>query len=400
MPLFLAALLLLCAAGGARAQASQTGVVFLDANANAIRDAGERGLPGISVSNQVAVVRTDASGRYSLPDAGLGIVYVSLPRAHRPTGVWWKRVGASPSLDFGVAPAPEPVPFTFVHASDPHVAPANVDRLRRMVGLVDSLEPSLLLLTGDLVRDALRVGEAEASSYYRLFQDETRALRTPLFTVPGNHEIFGVERDKSGVSTAHPLYGREMYRSVRGPDYYSFDAGGVHFVALNTIDVSDQSYYGHVDSLQLAWLAKDLAIVPDDVPVVTFNHIPMYSLGEQLTGYSDSPPAPTLITVRGRTQFRHEVSNAPEIATAMGRHRWEIALGGHVHHRESLSLQLAERTMRFHQAAAVTGTARKAGLVLPSGVTLYTIRDGHVDDGRFVPMGVVPARSPAAPPAP
>jgi len=389
--------LLVVTAVAAHLQAPLTGVVFIDRNANAVRDAGERGVPMVAVSNQVAVVRTDATGRYVLPDAGLGVVYVSMPRAHRPAGAWWKRAVANQALDFGLVPSPEAVPFTFVHASDPHVAAANVNRLRRMVGLVDSIAPSLLLLTGDLVRDALRVGEVEASGYYRLFQEETRALRRPLFTVPGNHEIFGVERDKSGVHASHPLYGRAMYRSVRGPDYYAFDAGGVHFVALNTIDVDDQSYYGHVDSLQMAWLANDLALVPDSVPVVTFNHIPMYSVQEQMTGYSDEPPAPTLITVRGRTQFRHSVSNFPEIAAAMGRHRWEIALAGHVHHRESLALQLADRVMRFHQAAAVTGNASKAGLLLPSGVTLYTVRDGRVDDGRFVPIGIVDERPPAAP---
>jgi 3',5'-cyclic-AMP phosphodiesterase len=292
-------------------------------------------------------------------------------------------------MEFALTPYREPTPFTFVHASDTHIAPAVVARTRRMLALTDSLAPSMLLVTGDLVRDALRVGETEAMGYYTLFQQETRDVAVPLYTVPGNHEIFGVERAKSGVSAAHPLYGRGMYRRVRGPDYYSFDAAGVHFVALNTVDVDDQWYHGHVDSLQLAWLARDLALVPDSVAVVTFNHIPMYSLGEELVGYSADPPAPTLITVNGRTQFRHVVSNAAAVLATLGAHRWEIALGGHVHHREMLSLQLAGRTMRFHQAAATVGEGRKAGMPLPSGVTLYTVRNGRVDDGRFFPLGVV-----------
>jgi hypothetical protein len=88
----------------------------------------------------------------------------------------------------------------------------------------------------------------------------------PVWTVPGNHEIFGIERDKSGVAADHPLFGRAMYRAYRGPDYYSFNAGGVHFVGLNTADIDGPSYFGHVDSTQLAWLARDL-----------FNHIPFYS---------------------------------------------------------------------------------------------------------------------------
>ena len=87
-------------------------------------------------------------------------------------------------------------------------------------------------------------------------------MNNPVFAVPGNHENFGIERDTSHVSATHPLYGRRMYRHFLGPDYYSFTRGGVHFVGLNTVDIDDQHYYGHVDSLQLAWLARDLALVP------------------------------------------------------------------------------------------------------------------------------------------
>jgi 3',5'-cyclic AMP phosphodiesterase CpdA len=372
------------------AQAGIRGVVFEDRNANGIRDAGEAGIQGVRVSNQAAVALTDASGAYALEGTGTGLAFVSIPRGHRASGAWWKPIAPAASLDFGLVTYREPVPFTFVHASDTHIAPATVARTQRLGRLVDSLAPSLALVTGDLVRDALRVAEEEASGYYRLFDETTRAFSVPVFTVPGNHEIFGVERARSLVSPAHPLYGRGMYRRFRGPDYYSFDAGGVHFVALNTVDVDDQWYHGHVDSLQLAWLARDLATVPDSVPVVTFNHIPMYSLGEQMDGYTEDPPAPTLIRVKGRWQFRHTVSNVPEVLTALGAHRWEIALGGHVHYRESLALELGGRSLRFHQSAATVSDTPAGPHRMPSGVTVYTIRGGRVDNGRFVPIRAEP----------
>jgi hypothetical protein len=371
------------------AQAAVTGTVYLDCNGNGVRDAGETGVANVSVSNQDAVVRTGVDGRYQLPDRGLGSVFVSVPRHHRAVGAWWKPVTGEMPIDFALAPQREPVPFTFVQASDTHIAPASVPRTRRMIAVVDSLKPAMLLITGDLVRDALRVGEAEAAGYYTLFAQEMQAVRVPFFTVPGNHEVFGIERAQSKVDPAHPLFGRGMYRARRGPDYYSFDAGGVHFVALNTVDIDDQWYHGHVDSLQLAWLARDLSFVPDSVPVVTFNHIPMVSTGEQLGGYSEAMPAPTLITVKGKTQFRHTVVNLNELLGVLGTHRWEIALGGHVHFRETIALELGGRALRFHQTAAVVSATPKGRLMLPSGVTLYTIRNGHVDDGRFVPLDAV-----------
>ena len=38
-----------------------------------------------------------------------------------------------------------------------------------------------------------------------------------VWSVPGNHEIFGIERHSSLVSPAHPLYGKAMYRQRLGP---------------------------------------------------------------------------------------------------------------------------------------------------------------------------------------
>lgn len=365
-----------------------SGTVFVDRNANGVRDAGERGLAGVAVSNQDTVVLTDAAGHYALPSPGLGQVFVSLPRGFRAQQ-WWRAATTATPVDFALTPAREPVPYRFVQASDTHIAPPVVNRTRRMIQLVDSIAPALLLVTGDLVKDALRVSEAEATGYYELFDRELAALRTPFRTVPGNHEMFGIERAQSQVPTTHPLLGKTMYRRRLGPEYYSFNAGGVHFVALNTVDIDDQWYYGHVDSLQLAWLRRDLAVVPDSVPVVTFGHIPLVSASEGVGGYTESSPAPTIITVNGRKQFRHVASNLDAVLAAIAPHRFEIALGGHIHYREQVTLQTTAGPLRFFQAAAVVGDTPKGGTVLPSGMTVYTVRNGRVDDGVFVPLGPV-----------
>jgi hypothetical protein len=46
----------------------------------------------------------------------------------------------------------------------------------------DSLRPTFALITVILVRDALRVSEAEATSYYDLFARETAPFKTPLWS--------------------------------------------------------------------------------------------------------------------------------------------------------------------------------------------------------------------------
>lgn len=360
-----------------------SGAVFLDRNGNGTRDPGEPGLPRVAVSNQHDVVQTGTDGAYHLATNGTGIVSVSAPNGYRTTSAFWRPVTAS-AQDFGLAEALAPQDFIFIHASDTHISPASVARTRRLKALVDSIKPAFVLITGDLVRDALRVSETEASSYYELFAQETKTFSVPVWTVPGNHEIFGIERHLSLVSPKHPLYGRAMYRHYRGPDYYSFTFGGIHFIGLNSVDIADLWYYGHVDSTQVSWLKQDLAAVPTPTPVVTFNHIPFFTAVETINGIMADGPAPSVITVNGKTSFRHSVSNAAEILVAIKGHPFPIALGGHMHTRELLSYPGVPT--RFHQSAAVIGPSDGAGLEFPSGITVYRVKAGVIDDGTFVPL--------------
>lgn len=373
---------------------SISGVVFADANGNGVRDPNERGLAGVAVSNQEIVLTSNSSGNFRISPGKSRIVFVSVPDGYRAVGSFWRPATyPSAAIAFPLAPIARPSAFTFVHASDTHVAPANVHRTRRLRELVDSIHPAFVLLSGDLVRDALRVGEEEATGYYTLMTRELALFRTPVWTVPGNHENFGIERELSHVSRTHPLYGRGMYRHYLGPDYYSFTHGGVHFVGLNTVDIDDMWYYGHVDSLQLAWLQQDLSLVPREMPVVTFDHIPFVTSLEGLAGYRDSPPAPTLVTVNGRTAFRHTVSNAAAVLAVLRARPHVLALGGHLHAAERLTYEVEGQRTRFHLTAAVVGPSEAGGLHFPSGITLYTVRGGEIDDGRFIPLGA-PDRRP------
>ena len=384
------AVILLCgvvALPDAQAPTPVSGVVFEDANGNGRRDAGERGLAGVVVSNQHEVVPTAADGGYSLPRAGFGIVFVSVPDGYRTVGPFWRTVpvsGASEPVEFALQSRPSQPSFTFIHASDTHVSKQSLARLQQLRGIVEARRPDFVLVTGDLVRDALRVGEDEARGYYDLYTEEVARFPVPVWSVPGNHENFGIERHLSLVSPSHPLYGKGMYRQRLGPNYYSFNYGGVHFVGLDSVAISDLWYYGHIDAAQLAWLAADLKSLPAGVPVVTFNHIPFLSAVEGIDGYMEDGPAPTLIKVGGRTVFRHTVSNFKEALTILQTRDWPLALGGHFHTRESIQYGSSVRT-RFHQAAAVVGPTDNAVPAI-SGVTLYRVTNRVIDDGEFIPL--------------
>ncbi len=381
-------------------------MVFDDANRNGRRDGGETGIAGVVVTDLRDVTRTGPDGRYTLqvaPDAA--VVSVSLPDGYSPQGKTWRLLEPAAGKTGSPAPAASAngitviitfdVPlarrtpsttFTFLHASDTHLSPASLPRLQLLRTLVEERKPDFVILTGDLVRDALRVGEAEARGYYDLLAAELAKFTVPVFAVPGNHDIFGIERAQSLVSRDHPMYGRGLCRSYVGPEYFSFTWNGVHFVGLHSVDFEDTAYYGHLDAAQLEWFRRDLAQVPVGTPIVTFNHIPFLSAVERLSGYTDEPPAPTLLRIGGQSLYRHVVSNYADLLDRLGGHRLEIALGGHLHTSERIVVDTSVGRVRFHQTGAVVGPSDAAGLQFTSGVTLYTVENGRVDDGNFLPL--------------
>lgn len=366
-----------------QARAQITGTVFLDSNSNGKQDTGESGMPGVTVSDQVSVVVTDKDGRYKLPDKGFGIVMISVPNGFN-SSTFWKSMAQSSTADFALKKMNSPSEFTFIHASDTHISEKSLDRMKKFRAAVEKANPALVVITGDLVRDALRVGETEATRLYELFKSEANLIKVPVWNAPGNHEIFGIERHLSLVSPDHPLYGRKMYRHYLGPDYYSFNYGGVHFIALNSLEYDDLWYYGRIDSVQLQWLKQDVAQVAKTTPIVTFQHVPLFSGGISLTPFEGDGPGRTLEKGKGGTQLRHVVSNSHEVLEILQGYNYPLALAGHHHSQQKFSMEGIQT--RFEQTAAVIGPSQEGVLILPSGITVYRVKDGKIDAGTFVKL--------------
>ena len=362
-----------------------TGYVFDDTNNNGSKEENEKGIKDAVVSNQVDVARTDERGFYTISYApNYDILFVSVPSGYKAKA-FWRRV-ESPNTDgranFALTRMNSSTSFTFIHASDTHVSETSVDRMDKFRAIVDSVKPSLVLITGDLVRDALRVTDTVATRLYQLFKQQVERINFPVWPSIGNHEIFGIERHLSLVSDKHPLYGFKMYMHYLGPDYYSFNYGGVHFVSLNSLEFEDLWYYGRIDSVQLEWLKKDVALVPPATPIVTFQHIPLYSGGFTLLGFQEDGPGKSLVREHGVLQYRHVVSNARAVLAILQSHNYPLALAGHYHFQSKFSLEGC--ATRFEQTAAVVAPANDGVFNLPSGVTVYHVKDGKIDDGKFV----------------
>jgi hypothetical protein len=78
------------------------------------------------------------------------------------------------------------------------------------------------------------------------------------------------------------------------------------------------------------------------------------------------------------------VSNAGTVIATIKGHPYNLALGGHMHVREQLRFE--GTPIRFFQTAAVVGPSEGAGLGFTSGVVLYRVKNGRIDDGTFLPF--------------
>ena len=380
--LLLPALMLVCFISNA----AVTGRVYIDKNNNGVFDKNEEGAKDVSVSDLTTSVKTNNEGLYQLSIAKQGnFIMISLPSGFTCKN-WWSKVSSADAVvDFPLTVSVAKSTFTFIHASDTHISEKSLPRMQKLREIVDANKPDFVLVTGDLVKDALRVSEKEATGYYDLYVKEIQKFSVPVWSVPGNHEIFGIERHLSLVGKDHPLYGKKMYHHYLGPNYYSFNYGGIHFVGLDDVDFEDLWYYGHVDSIQFNWLKQDLTNVPSTTPVITFNHIPFFSGGLSTTTFTETGPGRTLERENGVLQFRHVVSNAHELVDLISAHPYPIALSGHYHVRQIFWLETEGQKTRFEQTAAVVEAVKEGNQTMPSGVTLYTVKDGKIDEGRFIP---------------
>ena len=172
--------------------------------------------------------------------------------------------GAELARQLGRQNGERPTPFTVFQLSDTHVGwdgALGTKAFERAVEVVNGLTPGpdLVLFTGDLTHDTETPGEHAARM--KRFQEIAGRLKVPkVYHVPGEHDA--------------GLDGGELYRSVFGPTFYSFDHKGFHFIALDNVSRAKPE----VGAEQRAWLAKDLARFPRTAPIVVFTHRPLFDL--------------------------------------------------------------------------------------------------------------------------
>jgi outer membrane protein assembly factor BamB len=250
-------------------EASVTGVVYEDRNGNDQQDAGERGVKGVSVSDGVTTVETDATGRYEFAmDVArrlTDVVFITKPAGYGvPTDEWMTprfyrdlgqlADGAGATADFALLPDPggRSDNFTFANVADPHVNGDMQGQMRQITST--SKDVAFVQVSGDLTNNAT---DAEFQTYRR----GTAASKLPVWPAVGNHEYF----NQGATDYASRI---DNYRRYVGPEWYSFDHGKRHFLVLENNGAAPFAE-------QREWVERDLEAHAEGKRVVVLMHMPM-----------------------------------------------------------------------------------------------------------------------------
>src|SRR5271168_1499587 len=157
----------------------------------------------------------------------------------------------------------------FAQVSDSHIGftgapnPNVADTFGHAIDRINNLgyTPDFVIHTGDLTH------LSSPDQFDQVKQMMTK-LQTPhVFTVPGEHD---------SVDDAGQRYRSVFGAGTRGDGWYSFDIAGVHVIALvNTLNLKK---LGHLGVDQLEFVAKDVAALPSDTPIIVISHIPLFAM--------------------------------------------------------------------------------------------------------------------------
>ncbi|KZX15363.1 metallophosphoesterase family protein [Methanobrevibacter filiformis] len=165
--------------------------------------------------------------------------------------------------------------MTFIaHISDLHVGTKgfNKDSLLYIVDEINSLKPDLIVLTGDLTEKGYYSEYLEVVEYLNLF-------KSPLFSIPGNHDSRNV--------------GNESFEEIIGERNWARKIDNGEEMLLIGLDSSEPDIdEGHVGRAQQIWMENilDEAVTHSLFSIVAIHHhvIPIPSTGREKSVLSDA----------------------------------------------------------------------------------------------------------------
>lgn len=251
-----------------------------------------KGIEGVVVSDGIEVSVTDKNGVYQLASKKkYGYVFVSVPSGYNvPTDTslpqFYKYTEKSASAperhDFELTTSRDQTAFNLLVFGDIHLArrhndlaqfPRFADDINKYISEHQS-EVFYAVTLGDMVHDQFWIPNNFGFLEYK--EELKRLNGLPVFQTIGNHDHSIAYNTEEGAVIE--------YRENLGPNYFSFNIGNAHFIALDNINCTtdkeglnvgsfiSHKYAVNIAGEQMEWLKKDLSYVPKDKVVFAFMH--------------------------------------------------------------------------------------------------------------------------------
>jgi Icc protein len=225
------------------------------------------------------------------------------------------------------------------HFTDLHIQPelaagrGVAQALQHAQSLPDA--PSLIVTGGDLVMDAYDQRAERTKEVFDLFGSVLRAdCSIPVRHTLGNHDIWGWNKPKSGLTGNEALYGKAyaLDRLGMAAPYHWFDVGGAtsggwRVIILDSVRPNRQpgnfGYEAFLDESQRAWLEATLRDTPSDRWIMVVSHIPIISASSLFDNDEK-------IALRVQSSVMHDDARA--LHDLFTKHpNVRLALSGHIH---------------------------------------------------------------------
>ena len=229
------------------------GTVSIDTNQSGIVDKGDIPLAGVMVTDGLNVVKTDKKGRFSLPGfEKTRFISITTPAGFETQQFYLSTKENRKSYDFILTESERTKPrkHSFVQITDTEVTGGMGRWVTDLQQYIHNEKPAFLIHTGDICY------EPGLTIHNQVVNAQT--MDCPVYYCIGNHDL------------VKGNYGEELYESLYGPTWYSFDIGNVHYV-VTPIDHGDNpTNYTQRDVYN--WLKNDLALIKKDQALILFNH--------------------------------------------------------------------------------------------------------------------------------
>ena len=231
--------------------------------------------------------------------------------------------------------------FTFVQISDSHLGfdkPVNPNVTATFQEALEDIaklpkKPAFMIHTGDITH-------LSKPAQFDTGAQLMGTTKLTLHTVPGEHDIL----EEDGKS-----YLNRFGKGTKGDGWYSFDAGGVHFIGLVNVVNLQGAGLGSLGQEQLEWLEDDVAHLTTSTPIVVFAHVPLWIV------YSD---------------WGWGTADGAQALAYLKKFGSVTVLNGHIHQ----TLQKVEGQVAFHTARSTAfpqpapGAAKSPGpMAVPAG---------------------------------